>query len=318
MLALLALFYSFTVSAHADPELVKSTVEAFPRCENFVRVDDQYVYFGFGKYRHLFEEPRQPIPGRLELAPLGHADQSFSLPTADAAIDVTRDGDTLFVLTYSAIEEWNLATKTRTASYPTYAIGGTLAYMEHAQAFARAGDKLVIAHGRLGVSFFHLKTRRLTNQFRLVPSQLPLESMATGVSVSGDKAYIVLDNFSLVQNGKPAFRGLVEIDVAGERVVAEHDGLDPGADAVVTDGARAIVSFGGNPVWKYSLANLGTRTLPEPDRRVWRFPLPGNPTGRAAMDEKYYYSCFDQAPDKPGGPYKRHPLALNRAELQLD
>jgi hypothetical protein len=318
---LLAALFAFAPLAHAAPdsELVKATLEASSTCENFVRFDDQNLYLGFGIYRHQWEEPRQPIPGHLTVVPLGRNDQQFILSTLDSALDATRRGDFLFVLTYSAIEEWNISSHIRVATYPTYAYaGGPMKYMEHAQAWARLGDKVVIAHGRLGVSFFDLRTRRLTNQFRLVTSQLPLESAATGVSVSGNTAYVVMDNFSLVQNGKPAFRGLILIDVPGERVLSELDGLDPGADAVITDGNRAIVSFGGNPVWKYSLANLTGRGLPEPDQRIWRFPRAGNPTGAPALDAKYYYTCFMQAPDKPGQAYKRVPLALNRAQLNLD
>lgn len=305
-------------AAQPDPELVKTTIEAQPACENFVRYDDQYTYLGFGKYRRMFEEPRSPIPGLVLVAPLGQPDQRFGLGTLDGAIGAVREGDSLFVLTYTAIEEWSLSTKARVATYDTYMINGTKAYMEHAQAMARAGDKLVIAHGRLGVSFFNLKTRHLSNQFRLVQNQLPLESMATGVSVTGNTAYIVMDNFSLVSNGKPAFRGIIQIDVAHEKVISELDGMDPGADAVVTDGRKAIVSFGGNPVWKYALPALGGRSLPEPEQRLWRFTPNGNPVGQAALDDKYYYTCFLLAPDKPGGRYKTKPLALNRAQMLLD
>jgi len=317
-LFILALLVSASAyAAQPDSELVKATLEAGRGCGNFVRFDDQYLFIGFGRYRRLFEEPRSPIPGQILVTPLGHNDQTFSLPTLDAAIDATRSGDSLFVLTYSSIEEWSLAGKTRVATYETYAIGGVKAYMEHAQSFARLGDKLIIAHGRLGVSFFNLKTKRLTNQFRLVQNQLPKESMATGVSISGNTAYVVMDNFSLVQNGKPAFRGLVLVDMNSERVLSELDGMDPGADAVVTDGQKAIVSFGGNPVWEYGLPALTGRALPEPENRVWRFTPAGNPTGRASLDDKYYYTCFTAAPEKPGGPYRTLPLALNRAQLRL-
>jgi hypothetical protein len=318
MKALLIALALLAPQAHADAELVKTTLEGERSCGNFVRFDDQNLYLGFGRYRKGFEEPRSPIPGLLLVTPLGHNDQHFGLNTLDAAIDSVRDGNSLFVLTYSGLEEWDLTTRARVANYDTYAIGGVKAYMEHAQGMARAGDKLVIAHGRLGVSFFDLKTRRLTNQFRLVQNQLPLESMATGVSVTGNIAYLVLDNFSLVQNGKPAFRGLITIDVASEKVLSQLDGLDPGADSIITDGKKAIVSFGGNPIWKYSLAALAGKALPEPENRLWRFTPAGNPTGAASLDDKYYYSCYSFAPEKPGGMYRNGPIALNRAQLMLD
>jgi hypothetical protein len=74
------------------------------------------------------------------------------------------------------------------------------------------------------------------NQFRLIQSQLPLESMAMGVAVSGDKAFVVLDNYHLVRPpAKVPFRGIVVIDMKTQRVSSELDGLDPGADSIAAD-----------------------------------------------------------------------------------
>src|SRR6185312_7978327 len=128
------------------------------------------------------------------------------------------------------------------------------------------------------VSFFNLQTKRVTNQFRLVQKQLPLESMATGVAVQGKYAYVVMDNYSLVAQGKPAFRGIVVIDMDSEKVVRELDGLDPFADGIVADANNVIVSFGGDIVWKYSMASLQGTALPaDPVLRIWKFTAPGHP-----------------------------------------
>ena len=78
MLFLFALF-AFVSPAHAaDSELVRSTLESSPYCENFVRFDDANLYLGFGKYRRAFEEPRAPIPGRIEVTPLGRSRDAFA------------------------------------------------------------------------------------------------------------------------------------------------------------------------------------------------------------------------------------------------
>jgi hypothetical protein len=306
-----------------DPEVVKRALESTPTCSNFVRYDDDNIYLGFGYYRRWLEEPRNPIPATLRIVPLLSPEKVVTLTTADAAIDSVRFGNSLFILTYSGIEEWDLSANSRQALYATYAFPGVMAYMEHAQAFARYGDKVIIAHGRLGISIFSLKTKRLVNQFRILQSQLPLESMATGVTVEGKYAYVIMDNFSLVENGEPAFRGIVVIDLEKEAVVTEMKGLDPGADSVASDGNKLIVSYGGNPIWKYSLSNLHGYTLPPPENTVRPFPVDGHPIGSAAMDEKYYYSCFSKAPPKAWpesqrASYKKIPVALERHSALLD
>ena len=101
-------------------------------------------------------------------------------------------------------------------------------------------------------------------------------------------------------------------------MVSELDGLDPGADSIVSDSKKLIVSFGGVPVWKYGLDSLRQKTLPEPENRVWKFLGDGHPTGSPALDQKYYYTCYLKAPLKPGGKYTRVPLALDRRVLMLD
>ena len=203
------------------------------------------------------------------------------------------------------------------ALYPTYLAPGPLAYKEHARSFAKYKNQLIIAHGRLGISIFNIDTKHILNQFRLTTSQLPKESMATGIVVVGNYAYILMDSFSLVSEGKQPFQGIVVLEVETQKVIAEVDGMDPGADAITSDGKKILVSFMGSAVWKYSLDNVQGSSLPEPENRVWKF-LGGNPTGRATMDEKYYYTCFSKAPKERGGAWHNVPVALDRKILMLD
>lgn len=312
------LLFGLTAFSKPDSDQIKRALESATACSNFVSFDDRNLYLGFGPYRRMFEEPRSPIPGALVIIPLESPANKLALPTADGAIGALTVGQTLYVLTYTGLEEWDVASRARKAIYPTFAVAGPLAYKQHAQAFARWGDKLIIAQGRLGVSFFDLKNKRLTNQFPLVQTQNPLESMATGVAVAGDFAYVLMDNFSLVENGKPPFRGFVMIDLKTERVVRELDGLDPFATAVMTDGHQLLVSFGGTPIWKYPLTALDGSKMPEPTHRVFRFPLKGAPTGRPSMDDKYIYTCFAHEPASPGSAPQYSPLALDRRVLLLD
>jgi hypothetical protein len=178
----------------------------------------------------------------------------------------------------------------------------------------------VIAHGRLGVSFFDLKTKKISRSVRVALSRQPLESVVNGITISGKYAYAVLDSYNLVgPHDRPAFRGLVIIDLETESVVSELDGMDPGADSVVADDKVAIVSFYGQPLWKYSLSSLMRSVLPMPMRRVWRFPIEGHPTGKASMDDQYYYTCFSRMPKDGEGPYFiKVPMVLDRRTLMLN
>lgn len=296
--------------AQPSSEVLKSTLESQSTCQNFVRYDDNNLYLGFGGYG-------ANEGGRVRVVTLGTT-ESVDFETANGAADVISEGDRLFVLTYSGIEEWSLKTKERMAVYPTYVSSSPMTYKDHAEAFARYGDMIIIAHGRLGVSFFNLKTKALVHQYRLTTWQAPLESMAAGVTVSGKYAYVAMDNFTVVNRGTPAFRGIIVIDMETLQVVSELGGMDPGADAVVSDGKSLIVSFSGMPIWKYAMKDLGGRQLPQPRQRVWKFPVDGSPTGAPSIDGKYYYTCFSKMPESGRGYFKRVPLALDRRLLILD
>ncbi len=112
VLILSALLFSSLSSAAPSSERIKSTLEAQPSCSNFVRFDNQNVYLGFGGYRRAFEEPRSSIPAKIRVAPLDGT-AAFELATKDASLDIVTEGSSAFVLTYSSIEEWDLATRER-------------------------------------------------------------------------------------------------------------------------------------------------------------------------------------------------------------
>jgi len=192
---------------------------------------------------------------------------------------------------------------------------------EHPRAFAQYKNKLVIAHGRLGISFFDLTTKKVTRAFPVALSHRPLESVVNGVTVSGRYAFAALDSYNLVgDRDKPAFRGIVVIDLETESVISELDGMDPGADSLTSDNNVAIVSFYGQPLSKYSVAGLSkASTLPAPLKRFWKFPIDRKQTGKASMDDKYYYRCFSRMPKLGEGPYFiKVPMVFDRRVLMLD
>lgn len=313
ILLLISLSGALAIAA-PNSENVKTTLEAQPNCGLVVRYDDNNLYQGFGP-------SADGQPGRFRVAPLDGS-ESYELTAKGSVRDISPDGNTVYILTPESIEEWDLPSRTLRAEYSTYAINGPLENKQQAEGFARHGDTLIVAHGRLGVSFFNVKTKRLTNQFRLIKSQLPLESMAMGVTVSGDRAYVVMDNYHLVKPpAKPPFRGIVAINMNSQTVTSQMDGMDPGADGIISDAKKVIVSFWGQPIWKYNAHHLKGGSIPEPEYRLWKFPVKGHPTGHPSMDDKYYYTCYLKAPAYPGengGLYKNVPMVLDRNLLLLD
>jgi hypothetical protein len=319
ILSLLGISLSF---AAPDSERIKSVLEKQTDCQNFVRYDDRNIYLGFGKYKHWMEEPRQPIPAFFKVVPLGGGD-AFTLNTADAALDIITEGDQAYVLTYSSLEQWDLGSRAKVAEFPTLIFGQKpLKNKEHAEGFARFGQKLIIAHGELGISIFDLQKKRITNQFKLVQHRLPLESMASAVVMQGKYAYVLIDGRSIVPPGEKnqPFRGLVVVDMESERVVSELDGLDYGVDAIAARDGKIFVSYYGMPVWKYDARKFQGKRLPVPEERLTKFPfINSHPTGAASVDDTYYYTCFVKGPQKPGDTkFEKFPLAIDRREFKLD
>lgn len=313
---------ALTAQAAPNSAKIKAALEAQKSCNSFVRYDDTNVYLGFARYKNGLEEPRSPIPAQVRIAPLDGS-TAFSIATNDGAIDMVTVGDKAYVLTYTSIEEWSLRDHTRLAEYPTTTMTPPLEYKQHASAFALYNGKLVIAHGRLGVTIFDLASKKVTKQIHLVDRQAPIESQATGLTVQGNRAYVVMDSFSLFEDPSQqakVFKGIVVIDLDREVEVAEMPGLDPGATSAMSDANRLIVSYGGHPVWKYNLEDVRSARsqLPNPALRVFKFPIPGHPTGVPAMDDTFIYTCYSTPPPSGSGFMVRVPVALDRKAMKLD
>lgn len=302
----------FQTAASSSPrsEQIKAAVDNFSACGNFMRFDEENVYTSQGMNQ-----------SGVRFTPLSKAGE-FQIETLAPPLDVVKVGSSTFILTTKGLEEWNLLKFERLAAYKTNILSRPYEKDENAKAVAVYKNKLVLAHGRLGISFFDVASKQVTRTIPAIVSQRPLESSVTGVTVSGQYAFAVVDNYSVVgQNEKPAFRGIIVIDLETEKVISELDGMDPGADSISTDGKVALVSFYGQPIWKYSISSLlkSSTKVPEPLRRVFQFPEIGHPVGHASLDDKYYYTCFSRVP-KPGegSLFIREPRTLDRRVLMLD
>ncbi len=307
------------MAAPPPSALLKSTLESQPSCQRFVRFDDKYLFLGFGA--NSGEGAGHKIPP-LEVRMVSLADRSVQrLDLDDAAVDAARVDSTLWVLTSSALEEWDITRMARVKSYVTYNIGNReFDYQENPTGMVLYKDLLVISHGRLGYSIFDTTKKSLVFQTKLIPNQAPMESMATGVTISGNKAYFILDNFTLSYPNQPvAFRGFVVVNLDSNKIESQLDGMDPGSDATISNGNTLIVSFWGQPVWKYALNTLAGKKLPEPLARIASFSIPGHPIGTPSMDDQYYYTCYEKMDlSQPGGKATLVPMAMDRKVFHLD
>ncbi len=291
MKRLLLTFLLLSSTAHADPETRRALVESETHCSNFVRYDDNFIYLGFGPYRSGFDIPRKPTWGRLVIR---GSEQRFELTAQDAVVDIHRQGQVLWVLTYSGLEKWDFASGTQLKVISSHPQPDRAGLHEHATGLVPWGDSLFISHGRKGVVRFDLKSERFDQWIALNDQQAPLESMATGIARSKDRIFVVMDNFSLVNPGeRSAFRGIVTIDPTRLRITKRQDILDPGATSITIKDDILVVGFYGI-FWKYSIDTLTKEASPEPDSRFWNFPLEGVTIGKPVLDETYFYSCFSE------------------------
>tara|TARA_B110001454_G_scaffold219191_1_gene251105 strand:- start:22654 stop:23622 length:969 start_codon:yes stop_codon:yes gene_type:complete len=311
-----ALCTSFAFAA-PNSEALKQAVEHISGCGNFLRADNQYVYTGFGSYYTGSQINRKPQASVLRFIDIATLKES-QVMTDDAAIDLVTHQNKTYVLTYSGLEEWNIANRQRQGIYQTNTSDNRYADEEHAQAMALYQNKLIVAHGRLGVSIFDLNLKRVTKTVPLI-SQGNLESMAKGVAVVGQYAFVVLDSYTLVSaHQKVPFRGIVVIDMQTETVVREIGDLPPGLDSITADQDSLVLSFYGMPLWRYTVSSVLSAKKAQPIARVFKFPLEGSPKDKAMMDDKYYYTCFSKMPGPgEGSYYKRIKLVMNRAQIML-
>jgi hypothetical protein len=309
------------LGAQADQkteELVKQVLATKGTCENFVRYDDQNLYLGFGTYKLGLEEPRGPLASEILVTPLNNPAAEFALKTLDSVIEVLRDGQNLWVLTYSGLELWDLNTKARTNVYQTYAKTEVMKYREHARGMSRFLNLLVIAHGRLGVSVFDMDKKRLVFQDRLLQSQLPIESQAMDVTVVSDMALILFDSFSLVDpSKKQPFRGIIAMDMKTNTVVMKADGLAVGADSLALAGDDLWISFMGYPIGLIKLPDLfKTQSTAGVNIKFPNINL-GHPRGKGVLLEKDYLTCYLKYSTVPGGKSRKVPLVYPRSEIGI-
>jgi hypothetical protein len=176
---------------------------------------------------------------------------------------------------------------------------------------------LFISHGRLGLSIFDPNAKKVLSTEQLVPSQLPLESQAVDIALSGSTAILAMDNFTMVKQGKPALRGFVVYDLKSHKVLKELLGLDPGASSIAISGPTVIVGYDG-AIWKFDLNSiLNGRKKVQPTGMVLTYPLKGAPRGRPVLTENEFFTCFRNSSEEKSAPRQLAPQVWDRATLGL-
>lgn len=282
----------------------KFLFEKLEACGRFVYQDRASLYVGFSYERG--------VTAIKKISRLTGESVEFH---SGLIVDMVSNGNKAYLLKSNSLEEWDLSSLKKIKDYPSIHLGRDFRYQENAQGMDRYKNKIIVAHGRLGLSIFDINKKRLTRRINVLKDQLPLESVAKDVVVIGKYAYIVVDNFHLVRPPKkPPFRGVLIVDLESERVIRELDGMDPGVTWVNGDSQSLIVSFGGSTIWKYDLQSLHSlqNRLPEPIHRLWSYPLKGQPVGKALMDNRYYYTCFRDRD------HKAFPISLDRESLKIN
>lgn len=299
---------------------LQSALMSQSQCGNFVRHDEKNLYLGFGTYSFGLGKSRDPRAAKFRSVELGsHRVTDYS--TMDSVVDIVTFGTKAYVLTYSSLEEWDLQTQRRVDLHDTHIFNQDMGRFEHAVAMAPYGDKLIIAHGRRGLSVFDTQKNALVDYLRLVEEYAPLESKATAIAVHEDYAYVVLDSHHLVKPPqKQPFRGIVIVDLKTLQIVQQLDGMDVGSDGISVDDKFVVVSFGGQPIWKFDRHSLfAAKTLPRPLEYVWSFPVKGHPTGKPLLGATLYFTCY-LAPPTPGSGgrlYQNIPMVLERQQIKL-
>lgn len=274
-------------------------------CANAVAASDVWVASAF----------RQTI----EVTSVDSPEMTKRFVADDSVTDLLVEGETLYVLTRTTIEVWNLTTGTRVSSTLTSNDEQPADYQAvHAMGFAKEGNLLVIAHGRQGLTLFDLEQTKIVHQARLLEEQLPWESEMRDVTIVDGKAIFAVSNYHVIPHiGEGAFRGAIVYDLKTRKTLSIVKGLDPGVSSLERSGDVLLFNY-ENFFWKVSAQDLITKERLRVQNRVFRFPMKGHPTGKMQIRPTTIMSCFLKAPEPgQGRSYQRVPVVLNRAELML-
>lgn len=285
--------------------LEKAFLNYGAQCNAVVKVQDNVLLVGHNNWD---VEARRSY-GLYKVTDLSNPENTvpFVTENGERIVDLVKYKDSLFVLTREGLLERSLKDYTVKGHYKTTTRSGKLLRKQHPTGMELVGDKLFIAHGRLGFAIFDINSRALqkTETLSDIVNSEGEESTATDVQFDGKYVYFVMDNYTIKTRPKaiPAFRGFVVYSPEHKAVVKLARIPDPGATglSLMSNGNLLVNYQGFAAVTEYSVKDILTskETL-HATKRAWKYPNEhyGSNRGKIFIDGDKMYTCFYQSEDE--------------------
>jgi hypothetical protein len=183
---------------------------------------------------------------------------------------------------------------------------------EMPRSITRVGQRILIAHGTLGVNIFDLGSLHIGSSIDINRGQ-KIKGMAQDLMVQDDDILVLVDNYQM-NPLKPSqeFRGILKLDLNANAIVEKFGGLDPGATAAALLADTMLVSFSGMPIWKLQLPFSIASPLSTVAHPVTDFGIDGHSVGHLSIDNQFVWTCHRPSNKGPNIPalYPRSKVGL--------
>tara|TARA_B100001248_G_scaffold262685_1_gene260903 strand:- start:8040 stop:9008 length:969 start_codon:yes stop_codon:yes gene_type:complete len=313
---ILGLAFSF-IFASAPKTLEETFLSTQGNCNALIDIQEKHLLVAYNKTSY----PEKQYRGFYEITNLENQSQiTFTSENHAPVLDLQIYQDSLFVLTRNGLIERSLKDYQVKGIYKTH----PKIYFErkeHPTAMQLVGDKIYIAHGRLGMSVFDIATRSVNHIEIFTELKEGELSMATDLVYDGKQLFVLLDNYHIKEAPKdiPVFRGIVVYSPVDREVSKVVRLRDPGATGINLVGEDyLLISFHGFPnLVMYSKAALlnASTTVDEPIKalsRAWKYPDEkyGSHRGDFYLYGSKIYTCFLQSEDEKTFHYARRIFSL--------
>ncbi len=253
-------------------ETRKKLFESNATCDQAIFSNDHYLVTSIGNTIHV-----QSL----------NDTSTFDLFAKNQIVDLKIEGDSLFVLTQTTIESWNLKSKTPQFVYPSHPqINSEGSIREKASGFIIKNGFAIISHGTLGISLVDIQSGKSEG---IVP--MPTISAAQDIALlDNETAVIAVDN-----NDAGTFRGLYLLNLKSFEITKQIPIDNAYSSSIrVLSNNRLMLGF-YNAIWKFDTnLSISSKKEPKPNRRTWKFPgvYKVDMVGKVFYDEKFLYGCF--------------------------
>jgi hypothetical protein len=302
ILFITALFFSVHSVAQVE-ETRKALFEKMPSCDCAIFSNDQYLAVSLKTPAHTGNVRVQALTGSNEIS---------DFRTTDTVVDVKIQNNTLYVLTETTLEAWDLTKKSNLfnyASHPSISKGDS--WRAKASGFILKNNFAVISHSVLGISIVDLTN----GKFKTLIS-MPTASSAQDIdTLNKDTAVIAVDN-----DDEGTFRGIYLMDTNNFSITKQIKIDNAFSSSIrVLNNNRLMLGF-FNAIWKFDLNKVvQSSSEPTPERRAWKFPglFMVDLQGKVFYGDKYFYGCF-KTMDENTNAREIKPLVFSMEELYLN